>query len=542
MLTIVPESAFDSCGALTDVRLPEGVTTIQARAFYECRALTGFVLPGSLRFIGRQAFHSCFGLSELVLPTKLESIGEGAFAECRGLSRMDLPDGVTSIADDTFAHCIRLAHVSLGSGLRFLDPSAFFDCPELREIHVSPSNPTFASVDGVLFDKPRDTLIKYPPRREGAYIIPSQTTRIGDHAFAYCEHLTSVVLSDSVTDLGVAAFFLCRNLADVTVGTGISLLPEEVFSGCRSLQKISIPDTVTAIEARALASSGLERVIIPSSVTSIGDGAFAACQRLRAISLSPLLVSIGAECFYESGLREIELPASLTTIGERAFAYSALTRLTIPDGVAFLDHYCFTGCNALTSVTLGTGVRWVGSFVFTECAALQQVVFTGEAPIGMGPYAYQEDLPAAAFTIVYFQGRQGFSSPTWREYQSVMIDAADEPVVQWLAQYGYRYDTELGTDPDGDDVSLLMAYALDLDPHRHPAASLPKPELGPDGLQIDFHATTPGIRYRVETSEDLARWTTEGVVVASPGPDHRSTAIVARNAPTRFLRLVVAED
>jgi hypothetical protein len=144
--------------------------------------------------------------------------------------------------------------------------------------------------------------------------------------------------------------------------------------------------------------------------------------------------------------------------------------------------------------------------------------------------------------MVYFEDRQGFSSPTWREYPSVMIDAADEPVVRWLAHYGYRYDTDLSQDADGDGVSLLLAYALDLDPHRNPAASLPDPVLGPDGLHIAFHATSPGIRYRLEASDDLARWTTEGVIVSPPGPDQRSTAVVSRDGPARYLRLVVVED
>jgi hypothetical protein len=145
-------------------------------------------------------------------------------------------------------------------------------------------------------------------------------------------------------------------------------------------------------------------------------------------------------------------------------------------------------------------------------------------------------------TIVYFRGRTGFSSPTWRGYRSVMIDVAEQPAVPWLMENGYPYFTPLDQDPDSDGVSLLLAYALDLDPHRSPAASLPDPVLGPDGLHIDFHATSPGITYRVETSGDLARWTTEGVVVSPPGADQRSTAVVPRDGASRFLRLVVEQE
>ena len=86
-----------------------------------------------------------------------------------------------------------------------------------------------------------------------------------------------------------------------------------------------------------------------------------------------------------------------------------------------------------------------------------------------------------------------------------------------------------------------MAYALDLDPLLNVQGGLPEPVLGMDALNLTFHATSPGITYSVETSTDLQNWTTEGVTQSAPGPDHRSTATVPRDAPNRFLRLVVGE-
>lgn len=63
-----------------------------------------------------------------------------------------------------------------------------------------------------------------------------------------------------------------------------------------------------------------------------------------------------------------------------------------------------------------------------------------------------------------------------------------------------------------------------------------------NSLSLEFHATSRGIEYRVETSEDLVEWTTEGLVISPPSPDQRSAAMVARGSSARFLRLVVREE
>jgi len=86
-----------------------------------------------------------------------------------------------------------------------------------------------------------------------------------------------------------------------------------------------------------------------------------------------------------------------------------------------------------------------------------------------------------------------------------------------------------------------MAYALNLDPRLNVPDSLPEAVLEENTVSLSFHATSPGITYRVETSTDLRTWTMEGVTQSAPGPGHRSTATVVRDAPERFLRLVVED-
>ena len=122
-----------------------------------------------------------------------------------------------------------------------------------------------------------------------------------------------------------------------------------------------------------------------------------------------------------------------------------------------------------------------------------------------------------------------------------MINEVIYPAASWLLAHRLWYDTNLHQDPDGDGVSLLMAYALDLDPRLNLQGSLPVPVRNGNTLSLSFHATSPGITYRVETSTDLHDWKLKGVNQSAPGPDGRSTATVSLDSPRRFLRLVVED-
>ena len=111
-------------------------------------------------------------------------------------------------------------------------------------------------------------------------------------------------------------------------------------------------------------------------------------------------------------------------------------------------------------------------------------------------------------------------------------------------------------DLNGDGVSLLMAYALNLDPNQQLGKSLPKAKLNADTISLSYYSVSAGVTYRVETSKDLITWVTTGITITDPEVDpeyvdypHRdpnydgiSTASVPRDEACGFLRLVIVED
>lgn len=146
---------------------------------------------------------------------------------------------------------------------------------------------------------------------------------------------------------------------------------------------------------------------------------------------------------------------------------------------------------------------------------------------------------ATGFKVYYFDGKTGFTSPTWLGYQTVNM-GLEIPSKTWLLANGFAENTDLNTDQNGDGVSLLMAYALGLDPNENLAGSLPQPTFAGDQMSISFHGSAEGIAYAVETSTDMQTWTAEGVTLSAPDGNGIRTATVGTDAPRRFLRLTVS--
>lgn len=117
----------------------------------------------------------------------------------------------------------------------------------------------------------------------------------------------------------------------------------------------------------------------------------------------------------------------------------------------------------------------------------------------------------------------------------------ESPVKLWLLENAFPFDTNVTTDMNGDGVSLLMAYALNLNPRSNLGSSMPLPGFDRESHTITFYAASAGITYRVETSGDLGVWTTDGLSISPLDSNGFRAASVPSTAPGGFIRLVVSE-
>lgn len=357
----------------------------------------------------------------------------------------------------------------------------------------------------------------------GALVIPSHingkpVTTIEYQAFKDCTELTSVVMPDTVTTISHAAFSGCANLVSVRMPDTLHTIRNNVFQYCPKLSDCALPTGLTSLGTNTFVGCfALTHMRIPGGLNSIPWATFYGCSGLTSVTIPEHVTSLGMNCFYQCHkLPAIDLPASLTHIGSWAF------------------HQCY----GLEQVSIPDGVTLIESRAFNQCTALARVDFQGNAP------ALQSSVfldTADGFTVYFFEGATGFTTPTWQGYPCTNM-GDPTPATRWLTLHGHPHDIPMAEDTNHDGVSLLMAYALDLDPGDNLAGSMPQPVVVGDAMRLTFRGDTPGISYMVEHSTSLdGAWSTSGVSLSAPGPDGTRTASVDMNGSAGFLRLTVSE-
>ena len=119
---------------ITNLIIPNSVTSIGDNAFSGCSGLTSITIPNSVTSIGAHAFSGCSGLTSVTIPNSVTSIGKDAFYGCSVLTSVTIPNSVTSIGEGAFWDCSKLTTITIGSGIKTIYSSAFASCPELTDV------------------------------------------------------------------------------------------------------------------------------------------------------------------------------------------------------------------------------------------------------------------------------------------------------------------------------------------------------------------------------------------------------------------------
>lgn len=171
-------------------------------------------------------------------------------------------------------------------------------------------------------------------------------------------------------------FSSCPNLEKIILPDSVTQIGQEAFSHCESLKTVGLPNYITTIEERAFYGCyALESIIIPDSVTEIGEFAFYDCSALPTINIPDGITKIPPNTFQScTSLQSIDIPESVTEIGYWAFyKCKSLSSIKIPSKVTKIEDGTFWNCMALKSVTIPDSVTEIGCRAFSNCYALESI-------------------------------------------------------------------------------------------------------------------------------------------------------------------------
>ena len=157
----IRDHAFQYCYSLTQINIPDGVTSIEAYAFQYCYSLTQINIPDGVTSIEAYAFQHCYSLTRINIPDGVTSIGGSAFNVCSSLTQINIPDGVTSIRGHTFQNCYSLTQINIPDSVTRIEVNAFNGCRCLNDI-VLGSKSTLLQINA--FDNLPSSYRIYVPR------------------------------------------------------------------------------------------------------------------------------------------------------------------------------------------------------------------------------------------------------------------------------------------------------------------------------------------------------------------------------------------
>ena len=316
-VTKIGQMAFEDCSSLTSATISSSVTSIEAWAFYGCTSLASITIPNSVTSIGVRAFYNCTSLTSVTIPNSVTTIGTNAFEHCTSLTSVTISNSLTSIGESTFQNCFSLTSVTIPNSVTKIGGLAFRNCSNLASV-----------------------------------TIPNRVTEICREAFCNCTSLASISIPNSVTTIESYAFAACDALTSVTIGNGVKIIEGHAFYGCDAVTSVHISDLESLCKI------------------SFGDS-----------WSNPLYF---AHHFLLNGVevKDLVIPNSVTSIGDYTFyRCSDLASITIPNSVTNIERYAFAYCSGVTSITIGSKVESIGSYAFNECQMLSNL------------YCYAENVP-----------------------------------------------------------------------------------------------------------------------------------------------------
>lgn len=408
-------TGFD--GSRSVVEIPETyggakVTSIAAGAFRGQTMITDVVIPEGVTYIGREAFAGCSALVRVQIPTSVTQVGANLFEgtpydstltgelvyinsilyRCQSDAvTVSIRQGTTVIAEEAFINRVNLAAIVVPDGVSYIGSNAFKNCSALSQIEIPKSVRDIVSnaFDGTKWYEDRkhemiyinDLLYRVPAE----IIVQSEqpTGSLSDKDAAELAKsgvatqlvpYTDVIVQGGTTTICTLAF-ANTPVQKVQLPSTLTTIRYGAFQNCTALRQITLPESVTFIEGGSFQNcTALGSIVIPQNVSYLGAAVFAGCSTLNSAILPQKMTRVSSSLFENcTALATAQVSNALTSIGSRAFAgTSALSVFTFPQTLTSIGAESFSG-SAIGYASLPQSVSFIGAGAFSGCTKLTTV-------------------------------------------------------------------------------------------------------------------------------------------------------------------------
>lgn len=366
--------------------IPDDVTCIRSYAFENCRNLTSLFIPRSVESIDIAAFKGCSNLKNILLP----QFSDFSFENGRlyKTARKDDSGEKEDITDKVFYpdidYCIPENMNTMPDYMLFSPYGGITACGKnytkleiygtVRSVFIHKNVTKLSGAQFNAFDK----LLQFTVDDENPFFKSVDGvvfSKDGTTLYKYPagKEGTEYRVPEGVKIIGDSAF-AHSTLKEIILPDSVTVLGDYAFGECSELEKFVLPSGLKTIGENTFENCDfwMEEFVIPESVISIGKGAFLG-SGIEKITLNSSIDSIKAATFQCSGLGSIEIGPGVKYIGEKAFENSCLTTITIPDSVEVIDESAFEDCGSLKTVYIGAGVTDIRSCAFFNCEELERI-------------------------------------------------------------------------------------------------------------------------------------------------------------------------
>lgn len=429
----IGNSAFSGCIKLMRLNLAEGIQTIGKQAFSGCTRLEGALESGSLLDKDEYTYTGPNGatiiLSDqnacLVIPESVMQIGEGAFEKCAaadleeiggksyiiGIKNVNIKgnkDKGTTIGASAFAGCRNLTKLTLGEGVTGLGDSAL-DGTSLEEITI-PSTFETGTAKNSPFTSGENSTLQKVTFANGIQVIPQyflnnittlteievpkSVQKIGDHAFAGCSNLETVIFKDEadskLSTIDTSAFEGCSLMTLSELPQSVTTINASAFKNCKFVRFTQLPEGLTTIGNSAFENCAGIQISKMPAITTLDDKAFAGCVSIQDLELDTSnLATINATVFEGcTDLSSVQIDGGekkQTTIADGAFATCEKLSWVFINNIKSVGKKAFT--NLPISILEINQVDAIGESAFAGCDKLENPVIQNTKTIGASAFA-----------------------------------------------------------------------------------------------------------------------------------------------------------